>query len=158
MEMALSRQFKALGKITAFFAATWGAVGVATAAFTTGLTSSSLLAFGVAFASAGAISGMATALILARAESGRRVDDIPRWRAALWGVLGGGAPAAVFGTLALLVAGQPSAIVSVLGLGLLGGTIGGTISIAAHAAARRAKLPTQEPPPLRLGGQDTTTQ
>jgi len=140
--VALSRQFKALGKITAFFAGVWGAVGVVTAALTAGVASSTLLAFSVAFASAGAISGLATALLVARGERGRRFEEIPAWRSTLWGVLGGGAPAAVFGILALLFAGNPSAIVSLMGLAAFGGVIGGTITTSAHVAGRQGELPS----------------
>lgn len=152
--MRLSRQFRALGKITAFFAGVWGAVGLVTAALTAGLASSTLLAFGVSFASAGAISGLATALLVARVEGGRRFEEIPAWRSTLWGVLGGGAPAAVFGILALLFAGNPSAIVSLMGLAAFGGVIGGTIATAAHAAARRGELPSGDAVDL-LPGEET---
>jgi hypothetical protein len=137
--MALSRQFKALGKIGGVFAGAWAAIGVFVGMFAGGPFLPSLLTYGFMFGAVGGISGITTALLAARGESGREINEVPTWRATLWGFLGGFGPAALF-TLAVPPGAAASAVVPLLVLGLLCGGIGGAISGAAAASAKRVEL------------------
>ena len=137
--MALSRSFKALGRIGGFFAAVWAVIGTSVSVLAGGPILSSMLTYGVLFGAMGGISGITTALLVVRGESGRPTGYVPPWRAVAWGFLGGFAPGAVFAGLALMGAG-PSALPAPVVLGLVGGGIGGVLSGAAAALAKRAAL------------------
>ena len=144
--MGLSRQIRALGRIAGFFACAWGALGVIVA-LVRGVTTggggllSSIAVFGVEFGLAGGISGIVTSLLVARLESGRDPDAVPTSRLAAWGVLGGLAPAALFGALGAAFGAGTGALVPLLGLGVFGGATGGVIAGGAGAVAHRAELP-----------------
>ena len=78
--MTFSRQFRALGRFAAFFAGAWGLIGVAIGALTwIGSRDGGLLArlanYLVMYGAIGAISGAVTALVVARAEAGRRAEE-----------------------------------------------------------------------------------
>jgi hypothetical protein len=150
--MAFSRQFKALAKIGGFFAAAWGAVGTIVSMVAGGPLLPSLMTFGVMFGAAGGISGIVTALLVARGEADRAVREVPTWRAALWGILGGVAPAA--GLAAIVAASSaPHAVVPLLVLGAVSGLVGGAITGGAVASAKRAeRLEGAEQPRLGPGG------
>lgn len=149
--MALSRQFRALGRISGFFAAVFGAVGVVTGALTVGLVPSTVLLYATAFGALGGISGAVTALLVARSETGRSIEDMPTWRMTFWGLLGGAAPAAFFALLGLIFEGSPEVLQPLLGLGVLGGGLGGVISGSAAAAAKKGTLEPGEPEDLLPG-------
>ena len=144
--MAFSKRFRALGRITGFFAGAWAVAGAVIGALAgPSVTGESALAAAIGFAlmygTVGAIAGATTALLVARAETGRQVDDIPTWRLAAWGVVGGMAPAVLFAALAFVVGGAPlSELQPLLGVGVFSGGVGGLISGAVSAAAKRARL------------------
>jgi hypothetical protein len=144
--MSLSPQFRALGRIAGFFASAWAAIGVIVGlarAVTSGggelLTTIAI--FGVEFGLAGGISGIVTSLLVARLEAGHDADALSTWRLAAWGVLGGLAPAALFGALGAAFGAGTGALVPLLGLGIFGGATGGVIAGGAGAVAHRAELP-----------------
>jgi hypothetical protein len=154
--VAFSKQFRALGRITGFFASVWAAVGAVLGALAgpsiTGDTAlSAAVAFALMYGTVGAIAGASTALLTARAETGRPLSRIPTWRLAVWGVVGGMAPAMLFGTLAFFIGGASvRELVPLLGLGLMSGAAGGLLSGSASVAAKKARLPgSDEPPQLR---------
>jgi hypothetical protein len=142
--MAFSKPFKALLRIAGFFAGTWAVVGAAIGALVgstaTGDTAlAAAMRFALMYATAGGIAGTTTAWLAARAETGRQLHDIPTWRLAAWGVLGGAAPAAIFGFLALVAGAPVSGVLPLLGLGVVGGGVGGLIAGSASAAAKRVR-------------------
>ena len=151
--MAFSKQFLALARITAFFAGVWATVGAVLGALAgpsiTGESAlSSALGSALMYGTMGAIAGASTALLTARAETGRQVSHIPTWRLTIWGVVGGMAPAVLFGTLGFFIGGLPvRELLPLLGLGLVSGGVGGLISGSAVAAAKKARLTESNPPP-----------
>jgi hypothetical protein len=143
--MAFSRQFRALLTIAGFFAGTWAVAGAAIGAVVgsdaTGETAlAAAVRFALMYATAGGIAGVTTAWLTARAETGRDLSDIPTWRLAGWGVLGGMAPAAMFGLLGLVAGAPASAVLPLLGLGVVGGGVSGLVAGSASAAAKRVRL------------------
>ncbi len=100
------------------------------------------------YAMVGAISGIVMSLLIAHAERRRSVGELHAGRMAAWGVLGGLAPPALFGTLGLLAGAPLMAVLPLAGLGIVGGVIGGVASASAVTAAKRAALrePTSPPP------------
>ena len=150
--MALSKQFRALGRITGFFAGVWAIVGAVLGAIAgPSVTGESAVAAAMGFAlmygTVGAMAGATTALLTARAETGRSLGQIPTWRLAAWGVVGGLAPAVLFAALGFVVGGAPvSELVPLLGLGVVSGGVGGLISGSAAAAAKRARLSASSGP------------
>lgn len=150
--MAFSRQFKALLRIAGFFAGTWAAVGAAIGAVVgSGATGETVLAsairFALMYATASGIAGTTTAWLAARAETGRKLHDIPVWRLAAWGVVGGVAPAAIFGFLGLIAGAPMSSVAALLGLGVIGGGVGGLVAGSASAAAKRVRPSDPDPVP-----------
>jgi hypothetical protein len=152
--VAVSKQFRALGRITAFFAVAWAAVGAVLGALAgPSVTGDSAVAAAMSFAlmygTVGAIAGATTALLTARVETGRQLSEIPTWRLATWGVVGGLAPAVLFAALGFVVGGAPlRELVPLLGLGVVSGGVGGLISGSASAAAKRARLSASNGPRL----------
>lgn len=149
--MAISRQFKALMKISGFFAGAWAVAGAAIGAFVGtgavgGTIGSAVLRFALMYGLAGGIAGVTTAVLAARVERGRRVNDIPVWRLTAWGVLGGATPAAIFGFLALIADAPISGVVPLLGLGAIGGAVSGLIAGSAAAATKTRSLPERDDP------------
>ena len=141
VRLALSRQFKALGRIGGFFAGAWGAIATFVGMFGGGTIHPSfflpsLLTFGVMFGAVGGISGIGTALLIARAESGRELGEVPIWRVTFWGFLGGFTPGALFALLALTL-GATDVLGLLLAVSLFSGGIGSAISGSAAAAAKR---------------------
>ena len=141
--MIFSRQFKALGRIAAAFAGAWAAIGGLIAILTRssnpdgsllGWVTTHLFMFGAL----GAISGFATALLVA--EAGRRVERLATRRVVLWGVIGGSAPIALFGTLGLVFGASAGALLSLGGLAVVGAGLGGAIAASSAAVARRGEL------------------
>jgi hypothetical protein len=150
--MAFSRQFQALLKIAGFFAGTWGLVGAVVGLFigssaTGDPVAAAAARFALMYATAGGIAGTTAAWLVARAETGRRLRDIPTWRLALWGVLGGVAPAAIFATLGLVAGAPMGSVVALLGLGVVGGGVSGLVAGSASAIARRVRAPDAAPEP-----------
>lgn len=136
-----SQRFKALARIGALFASVWG--GIATlvgtlggGAFHPSFLLPSLLTFGVMFGAVGGISGIATALLIARGESGRDLSQVPAWRVALWGFLGGITPGAVFSLVAAAL-GATDVLALLVTVTALSGGLGSAISGSAAAAAKR---------------------
>jgi len=143
--MPLSPQFKALGRVSGFFAAIWAAAGALVGAILgpSVLATSALeglASFALMYGTAGGIAGAATALLVARAESGKDVTTLGPGRIAAWGMLGGSAPAGLFGALGLLAGAPVTAVAPLLGLGLVGGAVGGLVTGSAVAVAKSARL------------------
>jgi len=134
--MAFSRQFKALVRMGTFFGATWGVIGTFVSMVAGGPFVPSLLTYGAMFGVVGAMSGIGTAVLVARGESGKELGDIPVWRVASWGFLGGFLPGALISLLALAV-GASDVVVGLLSVGLFSGGVGGALSASAAAAAKR---------------------
>ena len=149
--MVLSQQFKALTRIGGFFASVWGGVATlvgmfAGGAFHPSFFVPSLLTFGVMFGAAGGISGVTTALLIARGESGHDLGTLPVWRVAFWGFLGGVAPGAVFSLMAAAF-GATDVLGLLLTVTTLSGGLGSAISGSAAAAAKRVGTGFQENQP-----------
>src|SRR5262245_14245099 len=128
--MTLSRQFKAVARISGLFAATWAAVGeLIGIAKGPSLMGDGRVAGGLSFAfmygCGGASAGAITSLVIARAEQGREAGSVPQWRMIVWGVVGGVAPAALLGTVGLVFGAPMSAVRPLLGVAVLGGCLGG---------------------------------
>ena len=143
--MQFTRQFKALARVTALFSGVWAAIGGIMAAlqYLTNPEGSLLAQIAthlVMYGALGAISGMATALILARTEAGRRVEDLPTPRVATWGMLGSAAPAALFGLLGMVFGAPAGSYLPLLGVGIVSGAIGATVAASASVAAKRGSL------------------
>jgi hypothetical protein len=103
---------------------------------------------GIIYGCVGGITGAVTALLIGRAEFGRRIDELPTWRMAAWGFLGGIGPAVFFGsTGAIFFGASASEVLGLLGAGLVTGGVGGAISGSASAAAKRAALSERETHP-----------
>ena len=139
--MALSRQFKAMGRISGLFAGAWGAVAtfvgmLGGGAFHPSLFLPSLLSFGVMFGAVGGMSGISTALLIARAESGRELGDVPIWRVTVWGFLGGFTPGGMSALLALTL-GATDVLALLIVASLISGGMGSAISGSAAAAAKQ---------------------
>jgi hypothetical protein len=154
--MFLSRQFRALARFAGLWAIPWAAAG-ALLAVVRWIASSPGFALGeamalhtTAFGALGLISGLDVGLILARAERGRQVDELAPRRVALWGLLGGAAPAVLFAALGWAF-GAPAAVwVPLAGLGVLSAVISAGLATSALAAAKRGNLPpSAKPPTLR---------
>lgn len=136
-----SQRFKALAKVGGLFAFVWGGIATfvgmfARGAFHPSFLLPSLLTFGVMFGAAGGISGIATALLIARGESGRDLARVPAWRVAFWGFLGGIAPGAVFSLMAAAL-GATDVLGLLATVTMLGGGLGTAIAGSAAAAAKR---------------------
>ena len=83
---------------------------------------------------------MATALILARAEAGRKAHQLSTRRVATWGMVGGVAPTTLFGLLALVFGAPADSYLPLMGVGIISGGIGAAVAASASAAAKRASL------------------
>jgi len=156
--MAFSRQFTASVKIGGFFAVAWAGAGTAIGAFAGagaggGTVGFAVLRFALMYGLAGGIAGVTTAVLAARVERGRRLKDIPTWRLAVWGVVGGAAPAAMFGFLALVAGAPIGGVVPLVGLGVLGGAVSGAIAGSAAAAAKSPLLYEPDEHPGLTAGQ-----
>ena len=138
--MAISRQLRALGKISGFFAAVFGVVGTVVGVFAAGLSPVTLGLYATMYGALGAMSGAVTALLVARSEAGRSLNEVSVGRMTLAGVLGGASPAALFALVGLGFGGLGAALVPLIGLGALGGVLGGALSGFAAAAAKRGEL------------------
>ncbi len=145
--MGPSRRFKALFKIAGLFSSLWAALGVLVGLLGAGTTPSTILTYGIMYGAVGGISGIVTALLVARAESGRSIQEVRTWRVAGWGIAGGIAPAALFSALGLAFGAPASALLPLLGLGVVGGGLGGIVSGSASVAAKRAALADGDTPP-----------
>ena len=151
MHLALSRQFKVMGKIGGLFAGVWGAIGTFVGMFGGGAFHPSFflpsfLTFGVMFGAVGGISGICTALLIARGESGRELSEVPTWRVTFWGFLGGFTPGALFALLALTL-GATDVLGLLLTVSLASGSVGSAISGSAAAAAKRVEPGDREDQP-----------
>jgi hypothetical protein len=140
--MSLSRQFKALARASAFFAGVWASIGaIVGAIWGPSLIGSSVISgltnFAFMYGTTGAIAGAVTALLLARAESGRNLKEVRSSRVAGWGLLGGIAPAGLFSAMALLAGAPLGAVAPLWGLGLAGGIVGGLVTTSATVAAKK---------------------
>jgi hypothetical protein len=137
--MALSRKLAALFRTGALFAALWWIVFTLVSVIAGGPLIESALTYGVMFGLLGGISGVTTALLVAKGASSDRPEEIKPWRFTAFGFLGGALP--ILGITALGVfAGTTGAVVPVMvGLAVGGGIIGGAVAGGAAAAAK--KLP-----------------
>jgi hypothetical protein len=139
----MSKQFRALGRITALFGAVWAVAGavlgvIAGPSMTGDATLTAAATFAVMYGLVGAIAGATTAFLIACAEVGRQVADISKQRLTMWGVAGGIAPAALFAALAFSVGGASgSQLLPLVGLGVLSGGLGGFVSGAAATSGHK---------------------
>ena len=141
----MTRQFKALARITALFSGAWAAIAgiLAGLRYLTDRDGSLLAHVGtdmIMYGAVGAISGTVTALILARAEAGRQVEQLPTARVATWGMIGGAAPAALFGLLGLVFGAPADSYLPLMGVGIASGGIGAVVAAAGSVAAKRGSL------------------
>lgn len=148
--MALSRRFRALGKVGTAFALGWGLVGTAISFLSGGALVPSLLGYGIMFGAAGGISGIVTGLLVARGESGKAVEAISSWRASLWGLLGGLIPAAVLASIGV-IEGAPDVVLPLIILGSISGGVGATVTGLAAASAKRVEAPAAVGEDHRIG-------
>ena len=137
--MMLSQQFKALARISGLFGTAWAAVG-GSIGFAVGPSQigdgrvAAALSFAFMYGCVGAIAGLITALVISQAEQGREAGSVPRRRMMAWGILGGVAPAALFGALGLLAGAPMSAVWPLAGVAVIGGCIGGLITHSTSGA------------------------
>jgi len=148
-DVAFSRQFRALAKVSAFFAAAWAAAGSLIGALggvsVAGGAAAAAYTLGVVFACVGGITGAVTALLVGRAESGRDLSELRAWRVASWSVLGGILPATWFSSMGVLFFGASAAeVVGLLTTGLVSGGVGAIISTSAFATAKRSSLVAED--------------
>lgn len=141
--MIFSRQFRALGRIAAAFAGAWAAIGGLIAILTGSADpDGSLLGWVTThmfmYGALGAISGFVTALLVA--EAGRRVERLTTRRVALWGVVGGLAPVALFGTLGLVFGASASALLSLVAVAVVSAGLGGALTASSAAMAKRGEI------------------
>jgi len=146
--MPISRQFRALVKLAVLWGVPWTLAGLALGAirwFTTIHPPGDLVALlgwlathGIAFGTLGLISGLDVGLLLARAERGRRVEQVRPARLALWGAIGGLGPPLLFGVLGLLFGAPRSVYLPLLGLGVASAAIS---AVLMRAAVGRRALP-----------------
>lgn len=142
--MGMSRQFRALLTFGAFFAVVWAVLGTLLSVIGGAPILPALSGTGVIFGTIGGMSGVFTALLLARGERGRQAEEVPVWRATLWGFLGGFAPGGGFGVMGAVL-GAPEIVLPLMILGGITGVIGGLVSGAAVAAAHQ--VPGADEPP-----------
>ena len=149
--MHLTRQFKALARITIMFAGAWaGIAGVLAGLRYVTDQDGSLLRVATdmtMYGAVGAISGLVTALILARAEAGRQVEQLPTSRIATWGMIGGATPASLFGLLGLVFGAPADSYLPLMGLGIVSGGLGAVVAAAGSAAAKRGSLEAADTKP-----------
>lgn len=148
--MPFSQQFRALLKLAGLWALAWAVLG-GVVAVVRWFSSSDVPSTGntlggwvinnaVAYGALGAISGLYLGLLLAQLERGRRAEGISTRRIALWGILGGAAPAVLFTALGLLFGAPAAAYMPLLGLGILSAAGSGILATSAHAAVTRERL------------------
>lgn len=141
--MIFSRQFRALGRIAAAFAGAWAAIG-GLIAFLTGSSAPDGRLLGwisthlFMYGALGAISGLVTGLLVA--EAGRRVERLTTRGVALWGIIGGLAPVALFGTLGLVFGAPANALLALVAVGVVSAGLGGAMTVSAAAVARRGAI------------------
>ena len=152
----LSRQFRALGRFAVLWAIPWAVAGALLAmvrwvAAPSGFPLGEALALHTtAFGALGLISGLDVGLILARAERGRQVDQLAPRRVALWGLLGGAAPAVLFAALGWAFGATAAVWAPLAGLGVVSAVISAGLATSVVTAAKRASLsPPAEPATFR---------
>ncbi len=143
--MQLSRQFKALARITLLFSGAWAGIAGVLAGLRYATDQDGSLVARVAtamtmYGAVGAMSGLVTALILARAEAGRQVEHLPTSRVAIWGMIGGTAPAVLFALLGLVFGAPADSYLPLMGVGIVSGGLGAVVAAAGSAAAKRGSL------------------
>lgn len=138
--MPLSKQFKALGRIAASFAAVWAVIGTGLSVLAGGPLLASFWTFGTLAGAVGGLSGLTTGLALARAESGRDLDEMPHWRAGAWGFLGGFGPAGLLSAIAVVFGPTPGIVAPLLALGLGSGGVVGAASVTMSVMSRRKRV------------------
>lgn len=158
--MVFTQQFHALLKLAGLWAVPWTALGAIIAVgrwltnpelqSTVQSLGSWVLSHAVGYGALGLISGLYLGLLLARLERGRRVEQVPPRRIALWSGLAGAVPPVLFAGLGL-VFGAPSVVyLPLLGLGVISAVISGTLATSTLAAVqRRALSPANDHPRVR---------
>jgi MFS family permease len=146
----LSLQFRALARFAVVWAIPWAGAGALLAllrwiAAPSGFSLGEALALHTtAFGALGLISGLDVGLILARAERGRRVDQLVPRRVALWGLLGGAAPAVLFALLGWAFGAPATVWAPLAGLGVVSAVISAGLATSVVTAAKpREPLPPQ---------------
>jgi hypothetical protein len=149
--MTLTHQFRALLKLAGLWAVPWTALGVVVAVArwvtTPDLASSGqslgswLLSHALGYGALGLISGLYLGLLLAQLERGRRAEQVPLRRIALWSGLAGAAPPVLFAGLGLVFGAPPLVYLPLVGLGVVSAVVSGTLATSTLAAMRRQALP-----------------
>jgi hypothetical protein len=150
--MNFSRQFKALGRIAVAFACAWAVIGGIVALITgpsdpDGGLLGWVLTHMFMYAALGAISGLVTAVLVARAEAGRQVAHLVTSRFVVWGVVGGLAPVALFGVLGAAFGASTEALVALAALGVVSAGLGGAVAASSAAVAKRGEIAVPPSPP-----------
>ena len=145
--MIFSRQFRALGRIAAAFAGVWAVIG-GIIALLTGFSDSDggllgwVLTHMFMYGALGAIAGLVTALLVARAETGRQIAHLVTGRIVMWGVLGGLAPVALWGVLGVVFGASAQALITLAALGIVSAGLGGAVAASSMAVAKRGEIAT----------------
>jgi hypothetical protein len=157
----LSRQFRALLRLAGVWSIPWTLIGagIAVLRWVSGVgtppTEISLIGWigmhALGFGAVGLISGINVGLLLARAERGRRVEELSPRRVGLWSVIGGAGPPALFAGLGLVFGAPAAVLVPLIGLGVLSAAISGGVAAAVFGVGRRGALPKEPAGPGRLG-------
>jgi hypothetical protein len=146
--MAVSKQLAALLRTGALFAALWWVVSTVVSVIVGGPLIGSALTYGAMFGLLGGISGVTTALLVAKGTSSASPSQINPWRFAAFGFLGGCLPILGITALGLVSGASASAITLMLGLGFGGGVFGGVVAAGAAAAAKRLPANDADRPEL----------
>ncbi len=150
--MIFTRQFRALLRISSFFAATWAAVGGIIGAFSGptvigGSVLGAAATFAIPYGLIGGMAGALTVLLVARLEAGKDVVRVPIWRFTVSGIVGGMAPTTLLSALGLIFGAPVAAVLPLLGIGIVGGALGGAVCAAGSAAAKADNLSEREQQP-----------
>jgi hypothetical protein len=148
--VTFSRQFRALLKLAGLWTVPWLVIGVAVAVYrwvasgdvppTDQTLAGWILTHAIGYGALGLISGLYLGLLLARAEQGRRMEQVSTGRVALWSAVGGAAPPVLFGALGMIFGAPAVVYLPLVGLGLVGAAISSTLAVSAFVAARRRAL------------------
>ena len=155
--MAFSRQFRALLKLAGLWALPWTTLGVVVAIirWVTGpdvsTTAPSLgnwiFSHALSYGALGAISGLYLGILLARIERGRRAEDVPLRRVAVWSGVAGAIPPILFAGLGLVFGASVGVFLPLLGLGAFSAVVSASLATTTLAAVQRRALsePTDRP-------------
>lgn len=148
--MELSRRFRALGRVAAFFGGIAGVVGTGVSMLLGTPFFPSLLGFGVMFGSVGVLAGLGVGIVMSQLESGRRLESIPTWRVSAWGSFGGFSPVAMISGLALVSSATAGIALPLLAVGAVCGLATGVFAASVSLATKSADLAAVDGEPSRI--------